>query len=133
MGEYRMIEGNMIARFLGVMIAAVIISSSAFSQTLEQQERLNRIDKFMNATDEVLQLTQKMTKEKKLQCMTAIGNETFCECLSQNLPVPINFVQYTAIVTKTKEELGYEKASPDDKKIVDNTRAVRDKCINERR
>jgi hypothetical protein len=74
-----------------------------------------------------------METEKRLQCLTAVANEPFCECLRRNLPVVINFLGYVHIVTQTKEELKYNTLSAEDKKIVDSTRNARDQCIKARR
>ena len=41
----------------------------------------------------------------------------------------ISFIEYVAIVNQTKEALEYDKQTEDDKKIIDNTRAARDKCV----
>src|SRR5262245_11528756 len=71
-----------------------------------------------------------MAKEKRLQCVTAVANEPFCECLEQNLPV-INFVDYVQIVTRTKEELKYNTFSGEEKAVVDKTRTVRDQCVRD--
>ena len=114
-------------------LAVMALVAPAYSQNLEQQEQLNQIEKALSAIDQLQVLTDKMAKEKRLQCMTAVANETFCECLSQNLPVPINFVNYVAIVTQTKEELKYSTLSAEDKRIVDNTRSARDQCLKARR
>jgi hypothetical protein len=37
-----------------------------------------------------------------------------------NIPVALGFVEYVAVITQTKEELGYDKSSSEDRKIVDN-------------
>ncbi len=71
-----------------------------------------------------------MSKEKKRQCLAAVANEAFCECLAQNLPVTVNFVNYVAIVTQTKEHLEYDKLSAEDKRAVDTTRSARDRCVS---
>jgi hypothetical protein len=115
------------------LLAFLLFADPIFAQTLEQQERLNQYDKAMSALDNLKGLTDKMTKDKKAQCITAIASETLCECLASNLPVVINFVQYVAIITQTKEDLQYDKQSKQDKDIIDNVRMSRDKCSSKRR
>lgn len=73
-----------------------------------------------------------MAKATKTQCLTATASQKFCDCLSNNLPVVINFVQYVAIVNQTKQELKYDKQTKEDKDIIDNTRRARDVCTAER-
>ena len=112
-----------------ILLLGILLSAEpAVAQTLEEQERLNQYDKAISALDNLKALTEKMTKDKKAQCMTAIASEPLCECLSSNLPVVVNFVQYVSIIAHTKEDLEYDKQSKEDKQIIDNTRATRDKC-----
>jgi hypothetical protein len=113
-------------------LAILLSAEPAVAQTLEEQEQLNQYDKAISALDNLKALTEKMTKDKKAQCMIAIANEPLCECISSNLPVVVNFVQYVSIITQTKDDLEYNKQSKEDKKIIDNTRATRDKCMLKR-
>jgi hypothetical protein len=115
------------------LLVVLFFAAPSFAQTLEQQEKLNQYDKAISALDNLKALTDKMAKDKKAQCITAIASETLCECLSSNLPVVINFVQYVAIITQTKEDLQYDKQSKQDKDIIDNVRMSRDKCRSRRR
>jgi hypothetical protein len=74
-----------------------VIASSASTQKLDELERLNQFDKAISAIDDLKALTNKMANTKKTQCLTAVANQRFCDCLSNNLPVVIDFVQYVAI------------------------------------
>jgi hypothetical protein len=69
------------------------------------QEQLNQREKVFGAIEKLESLINKIAKERRLQCMAAIANEPICECLGQKLPMVINFVQYVAIVTQTRDEL----------------------------
>jgi hypothetical protein len=93
------------------VLALMAFAVPAYSQSLEQQEQLNQLDKTLSAIDQLKALTVRMGKEKRLQCMTAVANEPFCECLGRNLPVVVNFVTYVTIITQTKEELKYSALS----------------------
>ena len=115
--------------FRTIVLIALIFSSPALCQTLQVQERQKARDQFDSAAKAALQALDDMGKATKRQCITAVANETLCTCLTEKLPIKINFVQYVSIVTLTKEELGYGKLSPDDKKVVDLTRGARDQCI----
>jgi hypothetical protein len=120
--------------FIGATaIALMTFSAPAYSQTLDQQEQLNQREKVFETFDKLESLINKIAKERRLQCMAAIANEPVCECLGQKLPVVINFVQYVAIVTQTRDELKYNTLSAEDKQIVDNTRNARDQCLIRRR
>ncbi len=117
----------------GLVLALMLLASPALAQTLEQQERQKAFDDFDNAAKTALQAADDLVKATKRQCLIAVANEPLCTCLSTNLPMKVNFVQYVSIVTLTKEELNYDRLSPDDKKIVDLTRGTRDKCITGKR
>jgi hypothetical protein len=41
------------------------------------------------------------------------------------------FVGYVSIVTRTKDDLGYDKLSPRDKQTIDITRNARDACLRQ--
>jgi hypothetical protein len=120
-------------RAFAAALVLMAIGAAAYSQNLEQQEQLNQIEKAVTAIDDLAALTDKMGKEKRHQCMTAVANEPFCECLGEKLPVVINFLGYVHIVTQTKEELKYNTLSAEDKRVVDNTRNARDQCLKARR
>ena len=120
--------------FIGATaIALMTFSAPTYSQTLDQQEQLNQRDKVLGAIDKLESLINTMAKEKRLQCMAAIANEPICECLGQKLPMVINFVQYVAIVTQTRDELKYNTLSAEDKQTVDDTRKARDQRLIRRR
>jgi len=118
-------------RGAGLILLCIFISSQASGQNLDEQERLNALQRALGAVEELRGMADRLTKAKKLECITAIAHEPLCECLTQNLPVPISFVNYVTIVTQSKEDLQYSKLSPDDKQMVDNTRTARDKCVRE--
>jgi hypothetical protein len=115
--------------FRTIGLIALIISCPALAQTLEDQEHQKRVDEFDSAAKAALHAVDDIAKATKRQCLIAVGNEPLCACLAATLPIRINFIQYVSIITQNKEDLGYEKLSRDDKKIVDLTRASRDKCI----
>ncbi|MDA9506296.1 hypothetical protein XI09_16985 [Bradyrhizobium sp. CCBAU 11386] len=117
----------------GITALLVLLASPVCAQTLEQQERLNQFDKALSALEDLKSLSTKMTNTKKTQCLTAVANQRFCECLATNLPVVVDFVQYVALVNQTKEDLEYDKQSKEDKAIIDNTRKARDMCMLVRR
>jgi hypothetical protein len=48
------------------------------SQPLNEQEKINQLEKAIGATDALTASLERMTKIRKLECVTAIGNETFC-------------------------------------------------------
>jgi hypothetical protein len=112
-----------------VICLCVLFTSPFSAQTLHEQERLKAIDQFESAAKAALQAADDVSKATKRQCLTVVADEALCSCLAEKLPLKVNFIQYVSIITLTKEELQYEKLSPDDKKIVDLTRGTRDRCV----
>lgn len=78
----------------------------------------------------------KLLKEQQVEsrvkfddCMKAVDREKFCSCVSDNLPREVSFEQYVHIQVTPREKLGYETMTAEQKKVVDRTSAVREKCI----
>jgi hypothetical protein len=112
-------------------LVAVAFATPAYSQTLEQQEQMNQLERAISKLDQLKTAVETMGQERRSQCMAAVASEAFCECLGQKLPVVINFVDYVTIVVRTREELKYNTLSAEDKGVVDNTRKVRDQCVGQ--
>jgi hypothetical protein len=103
----------MFARFVGIVIVAVVISHDVFAQqSLQQLESMSQFERAMAAVDAI-------KHRKVLQCVLTIANGTLCECLSQNLPVDTYVRSFTSIVNQGKEGIEYVQLSAADKKIVD--------------
>jgi hypothetical protein len=99
--------------FVGILVAAVIISSDASSQqSFQQFESVSQFEKALAAVDAI-------KRRKKLQCVLAIGNGALCECLSRKLPVDTYFRSYASIANQGTEGLEYGRLSGADQKIVD--------------
>jgi hypothetical protein len=64
------------------------------------------------------------------KCLSAFGHTAFCRCIRENRPVASSFETYILAVTKTKEELGFNKLNKEDQKLVLRLRETRDQCIN---
>jgi hypothetical protein len=112
-------------------LVAMAFATPTYSQTLEQQEQVNQLERAIGKLDQLKAAAEAIAQEKKSQCMAAVASEAFCECLGQKLPFTISFVDYVAIVVRTKEELKYNTLSAEDKGVVDNTRQARDQCLRQ--
>ncbi len=74
-------------------------------------------------------MAQQKALEMRLQCLKAVGNSQFCECIANESPMSVNFVGYVAATSLTNEELHYSALKPDDRKAIDNSSAARVKCL----
>jgi hypothetical protein len=98
---------------VGIVLVAVVISSDALSQ--QSLQELESMSQFEHA----LAVVDAMRKRKQLECVLYIAERAHCKCLSQKLPLNINFRNYASIVAQEKESEEYGKLSAADKKIVD--------------
>ncbi|MEY9121320.1 hypothetical protein [Bradyrhizobium yuanmingense] len=110
----------------------VLFLAPVNAQTLDEQERANQLRQIEKLKQDVFAKADGMVLAKKSQCLAAIADEVVCECFGHQLPVIVNFVQYVAIVSKTKDELEYDKLKPADKMMVDYVRKARDACVSKR-
>ena len=97
--------------------------------TLEEIERGKRFEDATRAADELLAKMKVVTETKRQNCIAAFGHKVFCDCLANETPVGISFEGYIKVVTTEKEDLRYSQLPDEDKKIVDKTRLVRNKCV----
>lgn len=78
----------------------------------------------------LVERVEREVKRKYIQCMRAFPHKIFCSCLSGKIPLVFNMTQYTLAVTISKEDMGYDKLSKDEKKAVDVTIQARESCAD---
>lgn len=89
---------------------------------------LLQIEKLERQLKELRQV-QKSSGEKMEQCMKATGVEKLCRCLTEKLSDELTFEQYVHNVVSSRQELGYDAMSPEQRKKVDGSVAARDACV----
>ena len=92
------------------------------------QEKIRMLEQQIQEL-KILQAQQAVGRQKAEQCMKAVGRDTFCSCIGDNLPSAVSFEQYIHTMVTPKEDLGYSAMLPEQKKLVDDTLAVREKCV----
>jgi len=70
-----------------------------------------------------------ITQAKLDACLKASGNHKFCRCLSAKLPVGLTFDGYIQSVTKSRQQLGYDGFSDNEKRMIDMAFAIRNQCV----
>jgi hypothetical protein len=93
-----------------------------------QDEVLKKIEALEQQLRDLKEL-QRAGTERKAQCLKAVGQEKFCACVAEGLPAGVGFEGYVHTVVTPKEPLGYEAMNPEQKRVVDQTLAVREKCV----
>lgn len=114
----------------GVFLLCLAVDARA--QSAQSLDQLNNTDLLTKALGEVQKMKAQLTeraRDNKYACLKAFGNEAFCGCLAQKLPIAFSFADYIAIVTLTREENGYASLDADFKKAYDAVPRVRDTCV----
>jgi hypothetical protein len=96
---------------------------------LERIQQKENFDKVNEALKELELLTEKVSRQKFTDCLKAVGNQNFCQCLREKSPVGTDFAGYVKIVTTNKDELGYSSADKETKGLIDNTLKAREECV----
>lgn len=107
---------------LPVMLA--LTTCLAQAQTLPQIEQMEASQKAAATT-----LAERMAVPSKLQCLKVFGDQTFCDCVQKNLPVPLTFAEYQVILTKSKSENQYGKMTKELQAAYDQVAPLREKCV----
>lgn len=94
----------------------------------ELMEKINRLEQQIQELKALKEL-QKFVVEKEEFCMKAVGREKFCKCIAAGLPREISFEQYVHTIGTPKEKLGYDTMPLEQKRDVDTTIELRDKCV----
>ncbi|MDA3897158.1 MAG: hypothetical protein PF482_13540 [Desulfobacteraceae bacterium] len=128
----------MIYRIIFLILICISLVSEGYAEqiqsipkqmSVEKIQKLDQIEKAKESLKKLKQLSNSMTTRKYSDCFKAYGDEIFCQCLSQNLPIPVSFNLYIKIVTTPKDELGYSELNKEDKQMVDVTLQTRETCV----
>ena len=119
-----------------VVLASVIVMALGGAATaqdkrsgIELLEQIEALEKASNSADQLMLAVDRMSRKKYSDCMKAFGSQKFCACLRDKSPVGISFVGYVHIVTTPKAEIGYAKASAEDKAMIDRALETREACV----
>jgi hypothetical protein len=117
---------------LFLLIAPPALADAEVLRTLplEQQEVVAQSEKNEGMQKVTQTLLNNATLEMEHQCMKAVGNAAFCQCIARETPSRVNFMSYVSMVTGTREDFRYEYMSLDDKQLFDATRKARDACVS---
>lgn len=116
-------------KLFAVVLAISIFTTPALA--VQDDELLEKIQRLEQQIQELKDLKeqQKVGTAKTDQCLRAVGREKFCTCLGENLPREVSFEQYIHTLVTSKNELGYDSMPADQKKSVDTTLEIREKCV----
>lgn len=127
---------------LGLALALALCAAEASAQgrpspaaasppARDQQDSTQEALNALNKVDELVALLQRQADTNRAQCLNAVGNSSFCDCISSRIPMAIDFLRYVAITAATKEQIKYDALSDDTKVIVDGAKRARDECVKQ--
>jgi hypothetical protein len=118
---------------LNFLVAMLLVSSAAGAQQREtMSSEPSRMETLRNQT-QVFQVQSRATQEAealafKAQCMQVTGLEPFCGCLQAKLPASFTFDNYVVVLSKSKQDNGYNRMDKQAKQVYDAIPRVRDSC-----
>lgn len=114
-----------------VILFALFNASTVFSQNISATQ-LQKQKQSSEEDNMIAQLKVNLDSKianTKYDCLLAFGNEKFCDCLSEELPLPIGFKEYIAIITTNKSELLSKYQDKDSQLMINGTYETRDYCV----
>jgi len=69
-------------------------------------------------------------REFQYRCVRSVGNSGFCRCLNARRPQGVDFDAFILFTSRSRDELGYERLTPMERKLVDGALAARDGCAD---
>ena len=113
-------------------ILATTLSLSVFAQTapsVENVEQRRDLDKALDAIDDMSALMEKALRKKRTDCLMAIGNAPFCDCVVENFGAMLPFTAYIQVLSMPKDSYVYDELDSDAQSIVDATFRTREACV----
>ena len=102
---------------------------AAGTPTKAEIDRAKALAKALGAYEETDLAITSMVEARVDDCLNAFGHTTYCECMDVRLAPGLPFMGYVHIVTKTRNEIGYNKLSDDEKAMVDSAYEAREICV----
>lgn len=124
-----------VTRLVGGVGLVLAVATAASSQerkkplTKEQLEKLNAYEEALSSLDALKTKVEDLSRQRKADCLMAIGHDGFCDCINSKLPFVVAFGAYVKVMTTPKADLGYDQASADDRKVLDGTLSARETCV----
>jgi hypothetical protein len=119
-------RGRMMKRILFALLVSAIVASVALPHAIEQYKTGDQAARF--ARKVFAKSIEVIMAERRRQCMAAIGNLAFCDCINGYLPMPADFQTYIKVTTASREG-SFEQMTSDDKTIVDAVLTTRNRCV----
>ena len=102
---------------------------AAGTPTNAEIARAKALAKALGAAEKTDLAIISMVEARVDDCLKVFGHTTYCECMNAQLAAGMSFIGYVHILTKTKDEIEYDKLSKEEKTMVDSAYEVREICV----
>jgi hypothetical protein len=103
---------------------SVFAQNSSDLKIVEQNESFEKIK---NSLEQLKVSAEKITTQKYYDCLKVVGNNQFCTCIRDNLPVSVDWDMYNFILTSDKQALR-NNVNENDKNLIELTFKARNMC-----
>ena len=114
-------------KLFACLFGVFVLANPVFAQS-DMQDKIRKLEQQIEEL-RALKTQQNVVQQKADQCVRAVGKDKFCSCIAEKLPASVSFEQYIHTLVTSKEQLGYAALAAEQKKLIDDTLAVRDKCV----
>jgi hypothetical protein len=120
-----------------IVLSLAIAAMSQFpTQAAAQQgggASINKVQEreIFDQTTRVYNDRKAPTSAFKDQCTGVLGLAAYCGCLGKDMPAGVGFDNFVVVLTRTKQENGYDKLDATSKRAYDAIPALRDRCAAE--
>jgi hypothetical protein len=101
---------------------AVLAQSGASINKVQEREIFNQDTKLNN------QQAAPTSSGFAAQCSAVLGLDTYCGCLGKDMPAGVGFDNFVVVLTRSKQDNGYDQLDATSKRAYDAIPALRDKC-----
>jgi hypothetical protein len=120
-------RATLAATLLCCVAGPALAQSTPQAMSPQDQRKLESLSKDQAATKAQATTTINVLAQNQSECLKAIGNAYFRNCIAQAIPVGLDFIGYVTVLSRSK---GVQTLSAADKTLVDAPRQARDKCVN---
>ena len=120
-----------------IVLSLAIAAMSQFPMQAAAQQgggaSINKVQEreIFDQTTRVYNDRKAPTSAFKDQCTGVLGLAAYCGCLGKDMPAGVGFDNFVVVLTRTKEENGYDKLDATSKRAYDAIPALRDRCAAE--
>jgi len=136
-GSYEIVDGTALmkratlaATLLCCVAGPALAQSTPQAMSPQDQRKLESLSKDQAATKAQATTTINVLAQNQSECLKAIGNADFCNCIAHAIPAGLDFIGYVTVLSRSNDDLAFNTLSTADKALVDAARQARDKCVN---